>query len=177
MSDLAETADVIVGGGGSAGAVLAARLSQDPARKILLGGHVIATGHSADEDFARDLGPEQFIIAGAGDPGGALGVLDVIIDTVGGAVLQASYGLMREGGRLVTLGAPLNQERARRHKAHAMLFVLAQDPRALAGLAEMTDAGRLRPVVSQTFPLAQGRQACESGGHPRPPGKTIVVVR
>jgi hypothetical protein len=41
----------------------------------------------------------------------------------------------------------------------------------------MTDAGRLRPVLSQAFPLAEGRRAFESAGRPRPPGKTVLAVR
>jgi hypothetical protein len=40
----------------------------------------------------------------------------------------------------------------------------------------MTDTGRLRTVVSQTFPLAQGRRAFEGGGQPRPLGKTVLVA-
>jgi NADPH:quinone reductase-like Zn-dependent oxidoreductase len=127
--------------------------------------------------LVQDLGAERFISTEAGPPGPAAGGFDVVIDTVGGAVLDGSYGLLREGGRLVTLGAPPNQELAGRYKVHAMHFVVEPDAGELARLAEMADTRRLRTVISQTFPLAQGRQAFESGGGARRPGKTVLVVR
>jgi len=92
-------------------------------------------------------------------------------------VLDASYGLLREGGRLVTLGAPPDQELAGRHKVRAMFFVVGPDAGELASLAELAGTGRLRAVISQTFPLAEGRKAFESGAGARPPGKTVLVVR
>ena len=55
MSDLIETADVVVVGGGSAGAVLAARLSQDPARTVLL----LEAGHA----YAPDAYPPALLDA------------------------------------------------------------------------------------------------------------------
>ena len=75
----------------------------------------------------RDLGADRFISAEAGRPGQAAGGFDVVIDTVGGAVLDGSYGLLREGARLVTLGASPDQELAGRYKVHAMFFVVKPD--------------------------------------------------
>ena len=35
----------------------------------------------------------------------------------------------------------------------------------------------LRPIISQSFPLRDGRRAFESGTPGRPPGKTVLIVR
>jgi NADPH:quinone reductase-like Zn-dependent oxidoreductase len=162
---------VLVQGGAGGVGMFAVQLA------ATLGGHVTATGRSTDADFVRDLGAERFISAGAGDPGQAAGGFDVVIDTVGGAVLDGSYALLRAGGRLVTPGALPDQELAGRHKVRAMFFVVKPDANELARLAEMADAGTLRTVISQTFPLAEGQQAFESGAGARRPGKTVLVVR
>jgi NADPH:quinone reductase-like Zn-dependent oxidoreductase len=162
---------VLVQGGAGGVGIYAVQLA------AILGGHVTAIGRSADAKFVRGLGAERFISSDAGPSGEAAGGLDVVIDTVGGAALDGSYRLLREGGRLVTLGAPPDQELAAKYGVNAMFFVVKPDPGELAGLADMTGERRLKTVISQTFPLAEGRRAFESGRHPRPPGKTVLAVR
>jgi NADPH:quinone reductase-like Zn-dependent oxidoreductase len=169
-ASLARGERVLVQGGAGGVGVYAVQLA------AALGGQVTATGRSQSEAFVRALGATDFISSGPGGGGAAAGQ-DVIIDTVGGEVLADSFALLRRGGRLITLGAPPDQELAARHGVHAVFFVVKPDRRELARLAELVDERRLRPVLSQTFPLADGRQAYASRAQDRPPGKTVLVVR
>jgi NADPH:quinone reductase-like Zn-dependent oxidoreductase len=151
----------------------------------ILGGSVTATGRAAQREFVLGLGASAYLASDSeqgGERGGESaaippGGFDVVIDTVGGAVLDASYGMTRRGGRLVTLGEPPDQDKAAALGVHATFFIVIPDAAELAQLAALVDAGRLRPVLSQTFPLREGRAAFESAGRPRPPGKTVLIVR
>ena len=161
---------LVHGGAGGVGA-FAVQLA------AILGAHVTATGRAQDAAFVRSLGAESFVNSADGVLQDQVSGLDVIINTVGGAVLAASYGLLRAEGRLVTLGAPPSEEKAKEFGVHAMFFVVTPDPAELVQLAGLVDEGKLRTVISQTFPLREGRRAFESGVHARPPGKTVLVVR
>jgi NADPH:quinone reductase-like Zn-dependent oxidoreductase len=147
----------------------------------ILGGTVTATGRASDRDFVLDLGAKTYVTSGSGgaaDYGAAAAQgFDVVIDTVGGAVLDASYELAHRDGRLVTLSAPPSAEKAAALGVHAMFFVVTPDAAALTRLAGLVDEGRLRPIVSQAFPLREGRRAFESATIPHPPGKTVLIVR
>jgi NADPH:quinone reductase-like Zn-dependent oxidoreductase len=59
----------------------------------------------------------------------------------------------------------------------AMFFVVVPDRSELDHLATLVDTGALRPVISESFPLAEGRLAYASGSAPHRPGKTVLDVR
>lgn len=136
-------------------------------------GTVAGLGPGADGLGATTFLAPAALTSAADDTAGFKAVapdgFDVVIDTVGGAVLDASYGLTRRGGRLVTLSAPPSADKAAALGVHAMFFVVTPDAAELARLAGLVDEGKLRPVVSQVFPLRDGRQAFESATKPHPP--------
>ena len=175
-ADVKPGEEVLVTGGAGGVGVYAVQLAAS------LGAAVTATGRARQRDFVLGLGASTFLASdsehGAGPAQPAPeDAFDVVIDTVGGPVLDASYGMTRPHGRLVTLGAPPDQGKAEALGLRAVFFVVAPNAAELAHLAELVDGGQLRPVLSQTFPLQDGRKAFESAGVPHPPGKTVLIVR
>jgi NADPH:quinone reductase-like Zn-dependent oxidoreductase len=164
---------LVLGGVGGVGA-LAVQLAAGR------GAHVTATIRSDAAELVRGLGAQRVIDVrteafderGTHDPG-----YDIVIDTVGGETLHRSFAVLRRGGRLVTLSEPAPADMADQYGVRAMFFIVTPNRAQLAELATLVDSGRLRVHIAETFPLAEGRQAFESGRRPnRRPGKTVLVV-
>ena len=162
---------VLVHGGAGAVGAFVVQLA------VALGADVTATALGSDADFVKGLGAGRVIDfqREVFDADGA--VYDVVVDTVGGAVLDRSFDVLRPGGRLINLRVRPSQAEADRRGVAAIFFVVSADRVALTRLAQLADSGRLRVTVAGTFPLTQGRTAFETGRTvQRAPGKTVLIV-
>jgi NADPH:quinone reductase-like Zn-dependent oxidoreductase len=160
---------LVHGGAGGVGA-LTVQLA------AMLGARVTATVRSDAGDLVRGYGAVRVIDVRTETFDDA--VYDVVIDTVGGETLDRSFPVLGRGGRLVTLSAPPPPVKADEYGVTATFFIVTSDRDQLDELAALVDSDRLRIELSQTFPLAEGREAFESrhsGG--RRAGKTVLIVR
>ncbi|WP_297698066.1 NADP-dependent oxidoreductase [Mycobacterium sp.] len=162
---------VLVHGGAGGVGLLAVQLA------VLLGAQVTATVRSDTTDLLRGCGAQRVIDTrtGAFDETGA--AYDVVVDTVGGQTLDRSFGVLRRGGRLITLSAPPPDGRADEFGVSATFFIVRPNRDQLTELAALVDGDRLRVAIAQTFPLGEGREAYESRERGGRAGKTVLVVR
>jgi NADPH:quinone reductase-like Zn-dependent oxidoreductase len=129
------------------------------------GARVVAVAHGDRADAARELGATEVVAADGEGWVRDLGVVDLIVDFVGGAVLDALVGGAgaKQAVSVVAPGDGID------------FFVVEADRATLTELARRVDAGSLRPVVGEVVPLADGARAFGTGL--RPIGKRVIAVR
>jgi NADPH:quinone reductase-like Zn-dependent oxidoreductase len=123
------------------------------------GARVIGTASAHNLGFVRGLGADEVIDYRATRFEDAVRDLDVVFDTVGGETLERSWGVLKPGGRLVSVaasGAGASDPRTR-----AAFFIVQANREQLGAIARLIDEGHLRPVVDAVFPLAEARRAYE----------------
>jgi NADPH:quinone reductase-like Zn-dependent oxidoreductase len=163
---------LVHGGSGNVGAY-AVQL----ARKA--GARVFATAAAAEREHVTRLGAEEVIDAREVSFEDELeGPVDVVIDTVGGEVLQRSLAVVRPGGIVVSAVSEPDAAEAARRWVRARFILVDTTTAVLAELAKRVDAGELTTRVGEVLPLAAARQAHESleGTRPRPRGKIVLQV-
>ncbi|RQX08397.1 NADPH:quinone reductase [Micromonospora arida] len=135
-----------------------------------VGAHVIGTGRADDRDLALALGAQTFVDLDADDLH-QVGEVDVVLDVIGGDILQRSTDLVRPGGTVVTIAAPPTVQPK---DGRAVFFVVEPDRARLIDLAQRLRSGRLKPIVGGVRPLHETASAFAR--HHRAPGKTIIQV-
>ncbi|MFE7752902.1 NADP-dependent oxidoreductase [Streptomyces sp. NPDC057428] len=152
---------------GSAGGVgsIAVQLAREA------GARVIGTGRSADRERAADIGVDAFVDLET-ETLEDVGEVDVVLDVIGGDVLDRSAALVRNGGTLVTIAQPVN---VLPRSGRSVFFVVEPDRATLAGLVARMRDGRLEPLVGAVRPLAEAPAAFAPGGR-RAHGKTVIRV-
>jgi len=140
-----------------------------------LGARVITTASGPGLRIAQDLGADEVIDHTAGPFESQLHGVDVVIDTVGGAVETQSLEVLRPGGLLVAVPMPPDTERATARGLRAEFLFHASDAQRLRTVVEMVDTGT-RILLDRRLALEQAPEALRylAAGHAK--GKVILAA-
>jgi NADPH:quinone reductase-like Zn-dependent oxidoreductase len=125
------------------------------------GARVIATASRRNVQRVRDLGADVVIDYKEDRFEDHARDVDVVLDTIGGATRERSFGLLRRGGVLVTLvPPPPDQQLAAKHGIRALFNRGQPSPERSMGTLALFDSGGLKaPAIGAVLPLAQAAQA------------------
>jgi NADPH:quinone reductase-like Zn-dependent oxidoreductase len=160
---------VLVHGGAGAVGLYAVQLAHQR------GAHVLATVSPQDIDFVKQLGADEAIAYKTTRFESQVRDLDVVFDTVGGDTLQRSWGVLKPGGRMITIAS--NSEGATDPRVKNAFFIVEPNRKQLVEIGKQLDAGNLRAFVKATFALNEASAAYNGAGRDKGKyGKIVIAV-
>lgn len=183
----------ISGGTGSLGA-MAIPLANAKGLKV------VTNGSAANRERVLALGAKQFIDYKKEDYTTLLSDVDGVLDTLGGKELSKEFGILKDGGSLVSLRGMPNGEFARRtgmssgkrvlfnlaghsydrmaakkHQHYYFIFV-HEDGAGLEEVSRIFTEKKIRASVDEVFSLENVNQALAKVAHGKSRGKTVLKI-
>jgi NADPH:quinone reductase-like Zn-dependent oxidoreductase len=136
------------------------------------GAHVTATTSTRSLERARELGADVVIDHTAVSWDAGLDPVDLVFDTAGGERLLRSPGVLREGGRLVSVAEEPPQAKG----VSSVYFVVEPNREQLAQIAALLDGGWAPPAIDSVFTLEDAAGAFERSMAADKRGKVVLEV-
>ena len=121
------------------------------------GAHVIATASSGNLDAAREVGADE-VVDRATAYESSVTPVDLVFDAAGGDAAERSAGLVRPGGRLVSIIS----EPAETPGIASTFFIVEPNRDELDQITELIESGGLRLVPHEEFALDDASAAFEA---------------
>lgn len=125
-------------------------------------------------ELVRKLGADEVFDYTSSDFSEHLRDFDAVLDAVGGASLEKSYGILRRGGTLVSVSGAVDQAKANQ----LGLTVTRQAAQDDGGLPELTAylAGAITAIVARTYPLEEAAAAFAALEGRSVRGKIVITL-
>ncbi|MDS7968054.1 NADP-dependent oxidoreductase [Acinetobacter sp. V117_2] len=163
-----------------------------------LGATVATTTSAKNSGWVKELGADIIIDYKTMDFEQELKDYDLVLDTQGGKTLEKSLNVLKRGGRLISISGPPDHAFAEvinpnwflkcvipmlswsiRHKAkkrgitYTFLF-MQPNGQQLSKITELVEAGKIKPVVDQTYDFIQIKEALQYVNTGRAKGKVVL---
>jgi NADPH:quinone reductase-like Zn-dependent oxidoreductase len=140
------------------------------------GARVIATASTANQDLLKQLGADVAVDYTKTKFEDVAKDVDVVLDPVGKETLARSYGVVKKGGIVMSLVARPDPVELKKHEIHGAGISSHPDAEDLAEIAQLIDAGKIKPIVTQVLPLSQAIAAQQQAATHHTRGKVVLRI-
>jgi NADPH:quinone reductase-like Zn-dependent oxidoreductase len=140
------------------------------------GAHVIATASTANQDLLKQLGADVAVDYTKTKFEDVAKDVDVVLDPVGKETLARSYGVVKKGGIVMSLVARPDPVELKKHEIHGAGISVHPDAEDLAVIAQLIDAGKVKPMVTQVLPLSEAIAAQQQAATHHTRGKVVLRI-
>ncbi len=140
------------------------------------GAKVIATASTANQDLLKQLGADVAIDYTKTKFEDVAKDVDIVLDPVGRDTLARSYAVVKKGGLIATLVEQASQAQLDKYGIRGAPIFGKPDGNELAEITKLIEAGKIKPIVSQTFPLTDAVKATQQAETHHTRGKLVIKI-
>lgn len=141
----------------------------------LKGAYVYTTASERNVELLKDLGADEVINYKTEDFS-TLKDIDVVFDTMGGDVLDNSWGTLKKGGYLVSIVQPPEEEKAKALGVNAEFCFVQPNAAQLGEIGALIDDGKIKVLIDSVYRLDEVAQAHQKSEAGHAQGKIVIQV-
>ena len=140
------------------------------------GARVIATASTANQDVLKQLGADVAVDYTKTKFEDVAKDVDAVLDPVGKETLARSYGVVKKGGIVMSLVARPDPAELQKHGIRGAGISAHADADDLTEIAQLIDAGKIKPIVTEVLPLTDAVKAQQQAATHHTRGKVVLRI-
>ncbi|MBY0197939.1 NADP-dependent oxidoreductase [Priestia megaterium] len=167
----------------------------------LMGATVATTASEAGANLVKSLGADEIINYKTEKFEEILKNYDAVFDTLGGEILEKSFGIIKDGGKLVSVSGLPNARFGKeygsgffktllfsaashkltglekKHNVQYTFLFMKLSGEQLRIIANFIETGKIKPIIDKVFSFKDAQKAMEYAESGRAKGKIILKIR